>query len=510
MSGPPFQTSVGPTTNDRIDEDYAEATPIKAYLVDSDEEEEIDEIEALNVDVLPTRAQAAQNARSKLRRYGIIGTVVIILLAVAIMVPLSLTVLKSDLQEISYSPSAMPSVQPSWSPTMALFTEYVDKASEVSNKTLITTPGTAQYKAMKWIYYDDPFGRREVEDERFLQRYIAAVFYFSTSEGNGWSDCYPGDVACTSDNKREWFGPWDECEWYAFIECNLDGFVTKFSILNNQNGEGKTVHGNNLHGTLPSEMGYLSSLTHLLIARNPLLVSSIPTSFGRLTKLRRLTLILNNLQEPWGEDWLENMTDLKEIYLNYNDFKMSLPIDISNTTGLTKLEMAGNKIYGTIPSEYGRLYNLKKLVLSDNALSGAIPLLLFPSDSNSGLPALEELNLEINDFNETLPDAIGNMTFLHTLRLSNNNLNGAIPSSLGKMGQFTNMAKNVRLEGNRFSGYIPTELSQIYPLDSLNLQDNKLFGNFSGDSCSQIDANLKVFSVDCDQVSCQCCIPACL
>ena len=74
---------------------------------------------------------------------------------------------------------------------MILFTDYVDKASEVSNKTLITTPGTAQYKAMKWIYYDDPFGRREVEDERFLQRYIAAVFYFSTSEGNGWSDCYP-------------------------------------------------------------------------------------------------------------------------------------------------------------------------------------------------------------------------------------------------------------------------------------------------------------------------------
>lgn len=259
-------------------------------------------------------------------------------------------------------------------------------------------------------------------------------------------------------------------------------------------------------------MGYLSSLTHLLIARNPLLVSSIPPSFGRLTKLRRLTLILNNLQEPWEEDWLENMTDLKEVYLNYNDFKMPLPIDISNTTGLTKLEMAGNKIYGTIPSEYGRLYNLKKLVLSENALSGTIPSLLFPTDSNSGLPALEELYLEKNDFNGTLPDAIGNMTFLHTLRLSNNNLNGTIPSTLGKLGQFTNKVKKVNLEGNRFSGYIPTELSQIYPLDSLNLQDNKLFGNFSGDSCSHIDANLnlKRFSVDCDQVSCQCCIPACL
>ncbi len=138
---------------------------------------------------------------------------------------------------------------------------------------------------------------------------------------------------------------------------SLDIFIK----VNNQNGEGKTVNGNDLHGTLPSEMGYMTSLTHLTIARNPLLVSTIPSSFSNLTRLRRLTLILNNLHEPWNANWMENMTDLTEMYLNYNDFKMPLPKDIAqNNTGLTGLGLAGNKIYGSIPTEYGSFYKLSK------------------------------------------------------------------------------------------------------------------------------------------------------
>ncbi len=229
MNIPPFPTSAT-MHNDMIDEDYAEATPIKAYVIESDEEEEGDEeVEALNVDVLPSREEAAQSARSNLKRYCIIGTVVIILLATAIMVPVYFTVLKIDI-DISQSPTAMPSLQPSSAPTTVLFTEYVDKAAQISNRTLLVTPGTVQYKAIYWIYHSDPFGRRDIDDDRLLQRYIAAVFYFSTSMGRGWADCYPGDVACTSNSKKAWFGPWDECEWYGFTECDEEGFVTRFII----------------------------------------------------------------------------------------------------------------------------------------------------------------------------------------------------------------------------------------------------------------------------------------
>lgn len=252
VTQPPFATTVG-VGDDFVEEDYAEVTPIhpntsrqverdaddepinqgtaiKAYVVDSDEESTTSEIEALNVDVLPTRNEKARIARSKLRQYTIYSVVFIILLVIVIIVPLYFTVLKANPPDISDVPSAFPSVSPSQAPTSVLYSEYVDTVSSVSNPVLLMTPGTAQYRAIRWLYHDDPAGRRDINDDRLFQRYIAAVFYYSTSRGRGWHDCYPGDVACTSNSKKEWFGPWDECEWYGFVQCDENGFVTRFII----------------------------------------------------------------------------------------------------------------------------------------------------------------------------------------------------------------------------------------------------------------------------------------
>ncbi len=258
VTSPPFVTSVSLTGDTSVEEDYAELSStstiqnknshpriandferdehmsedaaIKAYVVDSDEESTTSEIEALNVDVLPTRKEKAEIARSKLRRNTIYSLFALILLIVIIIVPLYLTVLKADHPESSFAPSSIPSASPSETPTTVLYSDYVDKLSSISTEVQLMTPGTAQYKALRWLYHDDPAGRRDINDKRLFQRYIAAVFYYSTSEGRGWHDCYPGDVACTSNSKREWFSPWDECDWYGFIQCDGEGFVTRFII----------------------------------------------------------------------------------------------------------------------------------------------------------------------------------------------------------------------------------------------------------------------------------------
>ncbi len=108
---------------------------------------------------------------------------------------------------------------------------------------------------------------------------------------------------------------------------------------------------------------------------------------------------------------------------------------------------------------------VEKLELSDNTLTGRIPAQLFPSDTHSGLPALEFLDLEENFLNETLPIEIGNMTFLYSLRLSNNNFSGVIPSTIGNIGM-NNMNRqiDIRLNGNKFSGEIPDSLGDIRKL----------------------------------------------
>jgi len=257
---PPFATSLALNSGD-VDEDYAEATPvhrptttatrtnhistdatnntdtdtaeenaIKAYVIDSDDESETSEIYALNVDILPTRVETAKKARSKLRLYTIFAMIFLISLATAIMVPVYILVLKPDPLDRTEPPSMSPSLAPSEAPTEMLFSLYVEKVSEISNPTMVMTPGTAQYKAIQWLYHNDPAGRRDLDNDRFFQRYFAAVFYYSTSKGRGWHDCYAGDTMCTSSSKKPWLSLWDECEWYGFVECDTDGFVTRFVI----------------------------------------------------------------------------------------------------------------------------------------------------------------------------------------------------------------------------------------------------------------------------------------
>jgi Leucine-rich repeat (LRR) protein len=133
--------------------------------------------------------------------------------------------------------------------------------------------------------------------------------------------------------------------------------------VNNQNGEGHTYHGNNLVGTLPPEIGYLTNLTDFTILKNPYLIGSIPSSFSNLTNLRRLRLIYNGLQGPWRDGLLKYMTKLLDLDLSYNHFNMTLPLDIVDSASLSTLSMAGNNIFGEIPSTYSNFIRLGKFYL---------------------------------------------------------------------------------------------------------------------------------------------------
>ncbi len=225
-SSTPFTTS---TTRDKdVEEDYG---PIEAFVEGGEDDTSVEEIDEQDVDVLPTSSEVAEKARSKLRVYSIIGSICVVIITIAIMVPVSLIVLRNErnLRIPTEFPSASPSLQPSHLPTTDLYTDYLEVLSSVSSMENLTDRSTPQYRASRWIYKYDPI-RRDLSHPKFLQRYIAAVFYYSTSNGKGWADCYPGDVLCITDSKQAWFSYHDECDWFGFVQCNREGFVTRFVI----------------------------------------------------------------------------------------------------------------------------------------------------------------------------------------------------------------------------------------------------------------------------------------
>lgn len=85
---------------------------------------------------------------------------------------------------------------------------------------------------------------------------------------------------------------------------------------------------------------------------------------------------------------------------------------------------------------------------------------------------LQDLNLNLNSVNGTIPSAIFQCTSLLSLQMTDNLLSGAIPTSLGTMTSLLNLD----LSRNILNSGIPTELFSFKSVTSLVLPSNNLTG----------------------------------
>ena len=108
------------------------------------------------------------------------------------------------------------------------------------------------------------------------------------------------------------------------------------------------LSGNQLTGTIPTELGNLTALLRLFLNSNSL-SGSIPTELG-------------------------NLTNLTVLYLYNNQLTGTIPTELGNLTNLESLHLGGNSLSGSIPTELGNLTNLRYFLLYDNQLTGTIPL----------------------------------------------------------------------------------------------------------------------------------------
>ena len=95
-------------------------------------------------------------------------------------------------------------------------------------------------------------------------------------------------------------------------------------------------------------------------------------SDGRVT---RLELVDNRLSGTIPVE-IGNLTSLFALSLGGNQLSGTIPVEIGNLTSLTALFLGGSQLSGTIPVEIGNLTSLRSLGLNDNQLSGQIPAAL--------------------------------------------------------------------------------------------------------------------------------------
>ena len=123
----------------------------------------------------------------------------------------------------------------------------------VSDAIDMDTPGSPQVRALEWIINDDPM-QLCPQDPHLIQRYVLAVFYFST-RGDRWIQCSAPDIEDYSEDEIQeandmctievessssgtgsvesgsnaWLTPETECSWGG-LACNENNDVVRIEM----------------------------------------------------------------------------------------------------------------------------------------------------------------------------------------------------------------------------------------------------------------------------------------
>ncbi|KAM5587964.1 putative LRR receptor-like serine/threonine-protein kinase [Rosa sericea] len=261
-------------------------------------------------------------------------------------------------------------------------------------------------------------------------------------------------------------------EWLSLHENNLtlDTTIPKVNVLsclaNLKNLKHLAFSKNPLNANLPISFRNLSSSLQNVYLYNCNMRGTIPDDIGNLSSLIVLSMYENKLSGsiPTSMGTLKN---LQALSLGDNNFQGHIPDELCQLQNLFMLGLYGNQLSGSIPSCLGHLATtLRTLALGSNLLNSTIPSTLW------GLSDMLYLNLSSNNLSGSLSEAVGNMKVIIQIDLSNNHLSGSIPSSIGNLQSLVNLY----LENNKFEGLIPNSLGKSLSLEILDLSINNLSG----------------------------------
>lgn len=277
------------------------------------------------------------------------------------------------------------------------------------------------------------------------------------------------------------------------------------------------VGGNNLRGTIPTTIKYLTALRVLHLKHNYHIDGTIPEGIYELTKLKTLDMSFTGLTGKlspkvgqlteldslnlWTGPWdlrksgnflpnprrlsgelpkeLGKLTKARYISVYNQGFSGLIPAELGNLTSVEELSLQGNAFSGTIPAELGQLQKVKKLYLGSNQLTGSIP-----SNLCSAL-AIEELIISNNQLEGGLPKGIEKWQRLNLLELNNNKLSGNLPEELTQMKDLF----KIDIRNNQFEGSLPATLGGAQQ-DFLRFVDIR-GNNFSGELPQKVKHKLR-------------------
>ena len=178
----------------------------------------------------------------------------------------------------------------------------------------------------------------------------------------------PPEPQCNDDERATLrrLGWWNErstncCHWPG-VKCS-GGRVTTLALS-----------GGKVSGTLPAEVCQLNQLAVLDLNENPRLSGTLPTQLGRVSSLTHLYLFGSALSGSIPE--LGGCRALQELEISHCRLSGTLPSSLRAASKLEFVFLESNALSGTLPTSLSRLGRLHELELSENRLSGSVPAAL--------------------------------------------------------------------------------------------------------------------------------------
>lgn len=224
----------------------------------------------------------------------------------------------------------------------------------------------------------------------------------------------------------------------------------------------------NVTGTIPSELGLLTTLKAIDIGRNDV-AGSIPTELCNLGSLQLFSAIYNRIEGKIPE-CIGNTKNLTKLYLSSNNLDGSIPTSVGSLSLLTDLYIDDNMLTGNPLGIWEKLTNLVHLQAFSNEFTGDIRTLFSPTIHDE----LKILDLSDNNFTSPLgfPKHLFNMPALVVIDLSNNQLSGSIPTITTK----NEILLHLSLYGNKINGTLPAGITYLSNCTHLDVSINKLTG----------------------------------
>ncbi|XP_060960700.1 receptor-like protein EIX2, partial [Cannabis sativa] len=248
---------------------------------------------------------------------------------------------------------------------------------------------------------------------------------------------------------------------------------------------------NKLSGKIPISIGSLTQITALNLGSNSL-SQELPSSLKRCTNLVALNVGENRLFGPMPT-WIgESLPNVVILTLRSNHFFGSIPSNLCQMSHLNLLDLSSNNISGSIPKCLNNLTAMKAQNVSffttiDHDYSygteGSATYTSYDdqvqlvwkgtlSVFRNTLGLVRTIDLSNNKLTGEIPTEITELVELVSLNLSRNSLSGEIPSKIGRL----KLLDNLDLSNNRLSGQVPLSLSQVDRLGRLDLSNNNLSG----------------------------------